>query len=284
MMPSGPKEQPVLVVLTGPQVGQRIRLESAAVIGRDPSADLMLVDEEVAWHHARVERRSEGWAVVDLTEERRTEVNGMRIRELLLTPEDQLIIGATVVRYEVHDPIEQAYDEAVLERLFTDELTGLLARRKFDVEFASAVSAATERGVAASRSSSSTSTRSSRSTTATATSSVRASSPKSAASSARPSPLQRSRVASAATSSASPLPRCPPCQRPRPRPSHPPPRRRPPPLRQGAAALAVRISRRNRRAPPATAPKRSPSLKHADRALYAAKRAGGNCIDGESPT
>ena len=32
-----------------------------------------------------------------------------------------------------HDAVEQAYDEAVLERLNTDELTGLLARRKFDV-------------------------------------------------------------------------------------------------------------------------------------------------------
>ena len=145
LVPTGPKAQPVLVVLTGPQVGQRIRLEAPALIGRDPVADLMLVDREVEWHHARVEPRDGGWAVVDLTESRKTEVNGMRVAELLLTPEDQLIIGATVVRYEVHDPIEQAYDEAVVQRLFTDELTGLLARRKFDVELKSAVSAATER-------------------------------------------------------------------------------------------------------------------------------------------
>jgi diguanylate cyclase (GGDEF)-like protein len=139
------KKKPVLVVLTGPQVGQRILLETAAVIGRDPEADLMLFDESVDWHHARVEPRPEGWVVVDLTGERRTEVDGMRVSELLLSPDDQLILGGTVVRFEVHDPIEQAYDEAVLERLNKDELTGLLARRKFDIELGSALSAAARR-------------------------------------------------------------------------------------------------------------------------------------------
>ena len=50
--------------------------------------------------------------------------------------------GETVVLFEFHDPIEQAYDDAVLERLNTDELTGLLARRKFEMELRSAISAA----------------------------------------------------------------------------------------------------------------------------------------------
>lgn len=138
-------ERPVLVVLTGPQVGQRIRLEQPAVIGRDPEADLMLTEDLIDWHHCRVEPRDEGWAVVDLTGERRTEVNGMRVTELLLTPDDQIILGGTVVRFEVHDPIEQAYDEVVLERLNKDDLTGLLARRKFDIELMSVVLAAGRR-------------------------------------------------------------------------------------------------------------------------------------------
>jgi diguanylate cyclase (GGDEF)-like protein len=138
--------KPVLVVLTGSQVGQRIRLEEAAMIGRDPECDLMLTDESVDWHHAQVEPREEGWAVVDMTGERRTEVNGMRVSELLLSPDDQLIIGGIVVRFEVHDPIEQAYDEVIQERLNKDELTGLLARRKFDIELLSALVASVRRG------------------------------------------------------------------------------------------------------------------------------------------
>ncbi len=135
-------ERPVLVVLTGAQVGQRILLEQPAILGRDPECDLMLTDDGVEWHHCRVVPRDEGWTVVDLTGDRRTEVNGMRVKEMLLSPDDQLILGGTVVRFEVHDPIEQAYDQMVLERLNKDELTGLLARRKFDAELANAVLAA----------------------------------------------------------------------------------------------------------------------------------------------
>ena len=52
--------QPVLVVLTGPQVGQRILLESSALIGSDPEADMMLVDDGVDWHHAAVKPRDGG--------------------------------------------------------------------------------------------------------------------------------------------------------------------------------------------------------------------------------
>lgn len=146
LFPADRGERPVLVVLTGPQVGQRVRLDDAALIGRDPEADLMLTDPSVEWHHARVEPDEHGWTVVDLTGQRRTEVNGMRVTELLLSPDDQIIIGGTVVRYELHDPIEQAYDEVILERLNKDDLTGLLARRKFDAELISAIERATRCG------------------------------------------------------------------------------------------------------------------------------------------
>jgi two-component system cell cycle response regulator len=142
LFPKNKDGRPVLVVLTGPQVGQRIQLEQVAIIGRDPEADLMLTDESVDWHHARVEPRPEGWAVVDLTGQRRTEVNGMRVHDLLLSADDQIILGGTVVRFEVHDPVEQAYDKAVLERINKDDLTGLLARRRFDIELMMACHAA----------------------------------------------------------------------------------------------------------------------------------------------
>ncbi len=132
--------RPVVVVLTGPQVGQRILLEQAALIGRDPEADLMLTDEEVAWHHARIEPRDGGWGVVAI--EGRTEMEGVRVEAQALAPDDQIVVGGTVLRFEVHDPVEQAYDQAVLERLNTDELTGLYARRKFDVELVSAIAGA----------------------------------------------------------------------------------------------------------------------------------------------
>lgn len=135
-------DKPVLVVLTGPQVGQRILLETAAMIGSDPEADLMIVGDAVDWHHAAVRPKDGAWVVVDLTGERRTEVNGMKVTELALSDDDQIILGGTVIRFEVHDAVEQAFDAAIVERLTKDDLTGLLARRAFDIELASEIAAA----------------------------------------------------------------------------------------------------------------------------------------------
>jgi len=138
----GRGEKPVLVVLTGPQVGQRILLEAPAVIGQDPEADLMIVDDRVEWHHASVMPKDGGWIVRDLTGKRQTEVNGMRISEMMLSDDDQVIVGGTVLRFELHGPVEQAFDEAIVERITRDDLTGLLSRRAFDFELASEISAA----------------------------------------------------------------------------------------------------------------------------------------------
>lgn len=136
------ENKPVLVVLTGPQVGQRIMLEAPALIGSDPEADMMIVGEEVDWHHASVMPKDGGWIVIDLTGERRTEVNGMRVSEMRLSDDDQIIVGGTVIRFELHDPVEQAFDQTIQERLTKDDLTGLLARRAFDIELASELAAA----------------------------------------------------------------------------------------------------------------------------------------------
>ncbi|MFK7986846.1 MAG: diguanylate cyclase [Sandaracinaceae bacterium] len=134
---------PVLVVLTGPQLGQRIVLEDASLMGRDPTCALMLTDPAVKWHHARVEPSGHGWLLTDLTGgEGRTEVNGTPIRAHALAPDDQVLVGHTVVRYDLHDPVERAYDEAVLERLYKDELTGLPSRRKFDLDLQSTLALA----------------------------------------------------------------------------------------------------------------------------------------------
>ncbi len=134
--------KPVLVVLTGAQLGQRIRLEQPAILGRDPEADLMLTDGSIGWHHARVVPRGEAWVVLAESPEHPVAVNGEPVGERALAPEDQIHLGGVVVRFELHDPVEQAYDEAVLERLNTDELTGLPARRKFDARLSAMLIAA----------------------------------------------------------------------------------------------------------------------------------------------
>ncbi|WP_236606991.1 GGDEF domain-containing protein [Sandaracinus amylolyticus] len=138
----GAAKRPVLVVLNGPQIGLRLALDESAIeIGRDPSCDLPLRDPGIAWRHARIEPGPEGWSVVDLGQHG-VEVDGMRVAKLLLSAADRIQIGATVLRFELHGAVEQAFDAEVEERLWRDDLTGLMSRRKLELEVAARLDAA----------------------------------------------------------------------------------------------------------------------------------------------
>jgi len=109
-------------------------LAKGILIGRDPDADLCLTDEGISWHHARVEDRGGAWALVDLESTNGTFVNGQACNERILEPGDKVALAHAVLRFEVSDALDQAYD-AVVERLLNiDDLSGLYVRRKFDEE------------------------------------------------------------------------------------------------------------------------------------------------------
>jgi diguanylate cyclase (GGDEF)-like protein len=137
----------VLVVLAGPQVGERTIVDRTITIGRGPENQLVLRDPAVSWKHAIVDvtRAADGSERVrDLGSKHGTEVNGVRIdKEAVLSRGDQLGIGDTLLRLELHDEIEQAFDHAVIERIARDDLTGLLSRRRFETGLAALVEEAT---------------------------------------------------------------------------------------------------------------------------------------------
>lgn len=127
---------PYLVVIAGEDFGRRVRVEQGLVAGRDPAVGMSLRDGGVSWHHARFEDRGDGWAVVDLESTNGVVVNGNRVREAMLAPNDKIGLAHTVVRFDVLDPTERAFDERVERLLTIDELSGLLQRRAFDEQLA----------------------------------------------------------------------------------------------------------------------------------------------------
>jgi diguanylate cyclase (GGDEF)-like protein len=140
------ERKPFLVLVTGGDAGTRYRVGDGMRIGRDPECEIVLGDAQASWHHARIEvRGSEVW-VVDQGSTNGTLLGAQRIDRTKLGAGDKLVIGGTVLRFDLLDALDCEL-QAELERLLDiDELTGLPAKRKFDAEGRLLVRAAVEQG------------------------------------------------------------------------------------------------------------------------------------------
>lgn len=76
------------------------------LLGRDPSADLVVNDPSVSRRHALIERRAEGFVVLDQRSANGTFVNNQRVEQALLQGGQQLRLGA--VAFEVRLPVTTA--------------------------------------------------------------------------------------------------------------------------------------------------------------------------------
>lgn len=126
--------RPMLVVVVGKDVGQRARVANGFTIGRVPGQDMVIADPRVSSKHCRIEDRGDDWVIVDLGSTNGVRVNGELVEEKALAPFDKVELGDTVLRFELQDAADQAYDEAVQRLLHVDDLTGLYVRRRFDPE------------------------------------------------------------------------------------------------------------------------------------------------------
>ena len=132
----------VLVVIAGPELGQRVVVDHSLTLGRHPDCDLTLSDPLVSSNHARIEDRGDSWTLVDLGSTNGTRVDGTPAHEVVLAPGHKISLGNTVIRFEAQDHLEQKYAEVIEHLLTKDDLSGLYVRRKFDTELAKAVQGA----------------------------------------------------------------------------------------------------------------------------------------------
>lgn len=121
--------------MSGPQIGERKRIEGTVTLGRDPACGIPLRDTSVSWVHARFVPDGEHLYLEDLGSLHGTWRGGERVAgRIVLAVGDDLEVGTTRLRIELHGPAELLFDRAVEGRLLHDDLTGLLSRRRFDVE------------------------------------------------------------------------------------------------------------------------------------------------------
>lgn len=86
------QEYPLIIARTGPLEGQRWKIKSELLLGRDPDCDIVIPMHQVSRHHVRIFLGENGTLVEDLNSKNGTYVNGRHIE--------------TVVRLEEGDEIQ----------------------------------------------------------------------------------------------------------------------------------------------------------------------------------
>jgi diguanylate cyclase (GGDEF)-like protein len=143
--------RPVLVVVQGEDLGRRYPLtERRHLLGRDPrQANIVVADAGVSGKHAMIQLDHEGgrYGLIDLASRNGTFVNGKRVEGAALREGDKIFLGKTVLKFTLHDSIEEDYHSQLDVMMHVDSLTGLYVRRWFDDHYPKAFARAREADV-----------------------------------------------------------------------------------------------------------------------------------------
>ncbi|MEO6667372.1 MAG: GGDEF domain-containing protein [Nitrospiria bacterium] len=121
-----------LVVVAGTGIGEKIPLATdRLVIGRQPDADVCLIDALVSRHHAEIVVDQDGFLLRDLSSRNGTFCNERQVTERILEDGDLIHIGGSAFKYVGRDSIEHLYLSVMADRARMDGLTGLFNKQTF---------------------------------------------------------------------------------------------------------------------------------------------------------
>ena len=124
-----------LLVIDGSpaDIGCHVVVESSVTIGRECEG-LQLRDRGISRTHARVAPHEDGYRLYDLGSTNGTLLNGKRVvnESHDLRDGDQIGVGQSVVKFTLVNDREAKYLHRMERQAGTDELTGLLAKHRFD--------------------------------------------------------------------------------------------------------------------------------------------------------
>jgi Nif-specific regulatory protein len=107
---ANPPVPPTLTVREPGRVAYSVALTGEHVVGRDPTADLVLVDRQASRRHVRFFAAGGMWRVADLGSRHGTRLNGNPlVGESALSEGDRLQVGSTLLTFsQVETPAEEA--------------------------------------------------------------------------------------------------------------------------------------------------------------------------------
>ena len=138
----------VTVIRGRADLGVHAVVDGRAVLGRDPSCQLRLLDHQVSRRHAAIiPAGKDCYLLQDLGSTNGTSVGGTPIAgPHPLSDGDKIQVGGTVIRFSLADEIEVDFQSEIATLVGTDPLTGLPSKRRFDDAFEFALHAAQRGG------------------------------------------------------------------------------------------------------------------------------------------
>jgi diguanylate cyclase (GGDEF)-like protein len=148
---SAPKNRALLTVLTGPEKGAIHRLPSGAeavTLGRSEEATIRIPDQGLSRVHARLERIDHEFLLTDAGSTNGTFVDEVPVRTpVRIGAGARIRLGTrTLVSITMHDALEEEAALAVHEAALRDRLTGVYNRGVFDDRLAAEVAFAKRHG------------------------------------------------------------------------------------------------------------------------------------------
>jgi len=115
--------------------------QSPMTIGRQPGLAFTIPAKGASREHLRIGRLKDGgWAIKDLGSTNGTLLNGAQLKgAIALSDGDKIVIGQTVIKFDMVDETEVTYHEQVERLVSTDDLTGMVVKRRFDAHLSEAI-------------------------------------------------------------------------------------------------------------------------------------------------
>lgn len=136
-----------LVVITGSALGQRVEVgERALVVGRSPECGWVLQGGGLSRRHCTLWTVGGRLWIRDLASTNGIYVNGAWVPTQELKAGDEVALGEVVLRVLRQKSVEDSYHAVMTERAYVDELTGLGNRRRFQELLEAGVTQAASHG------------------------------------------------------------------------------------------------------------------------------------------
>ncbi len=121
---------PSLIVLKGADEGRIFKLTAQAMsIGRAQDADICLNDKAISRKHCLLVCSVDKVTIIDLQSSNGTMVNDETIAKVKLKDGDKIMVGSTLLKFDLTDVQESEYHEKLYQMITFDDLSSLYNRQ-----------------------------------------------------------------------------------------------------------------------------------------------------------